>query len=197
MLRPILLYRCLLASAKNRISTYQTKQTIIRLSFGLLSANSYITHGRRIFIFSSETYRCLSRQIIDIRYVFCIVIVRRNNTDAKDNVGRACIGYRQLSSNRIICRSFSSSPLCVQWGNYISMPIDAVIRQIPFNITMPGYLWSGATINSGDIPDIVIAPYIQQADQNGLLTLIDYETGKPYTPGSSSANILWIAIGKL
>lgn len=76
------------------------------------------------------------------------------------------------------------------------MPIDAVTRQIPFNITMPGYLWSGATINSGDIPDIVITPYIQQADQNGLLTLIDYETGKPYTPGSSSANILWIAIGK-
>jgi hypothetical protein len=83
-----------------------------------------------------------------------------------------------------------------QWGNYISMPIDAVIRQIPFNITMPGYLWSGATINSGDIPDIVITPYIQQAAQNGLLILIDYETGKPYTPGSSSANILWIAIGK-
>lgn len=76
------------------------------------------------------------------------------------------------------------------------MLIDAVIRQIPFNITMPGYLWSGATINSGDIPDIVITPYIQQADQNGLLILIDYETGKPYTPGSSSANILWIAIGK-
>ena len=86
--------------------------------------------------------------------------------------------------------------LIVQWGNYISMPIDAVIRQIPFNITMPGYLWSGATINSGDIPDIVITPYIQQAAQNGLLILIDYETGKPYTPGSSSANILWIAIGK-
>lgn len=86
--------------------------------------------------------------------------------------------------------------LIIQWGNYISMPIDAVIRQIPFNITMPGYLWSGATINSGDIPDIVITPYIQQAVQNGLLILIDYETGKPYTPGSSSANILWIAIGK-
>ena len=58
------------------------------------------------------------------------------------------------------------------------MPIDAATRQIPFNITMPGYLWSGATINSGDIPDIVITPYIQQADQNGLLILIDYETGK-------------------
>lgn len=87
-------------------------------------------------------------------------------------------------------------PHCsVQWGNYISMPIDAVTRQIPFNITMPGYLWSGATINSGDIPDIVITPYIQQADQNGLLILIDYETGKLYTPGSSYANILWIAIG--
>lgn len=86
--------------------------------------------------------------------------------------------------------------LIAQWGNYISMPIDAVTRQIPFNITMPGYLWSGATINSGDIPDIVITPYIQQADQNGLIILIDYETGKPYTPGSSSANILWIAIGK-
>lgn len=76
------------------------------------------------------------------------------------------------------------------------MPIDAIARQISFNITMPGYLWSGATINSGDIPDIVITPYIQQADQNGLLILIDYELGHTYTPGANTANILWLAIGR-
>ena len=76
------------------------------------------------------------------------------------------------------------------------MPIDAVPRSILFSITMPGYLWSGATINSSDIPDIVLVPYIQSADQNGLTVLLDYETGKSYTPGSASANILWLAIGR-
>lgn len=101
-----------------------------------------------------------------------------------------------IAQNGYVCLGSFFGGLIIQWGNHITMPIDAVTRQIPFNITMPGYLWSGATINSGDIPDIVITPYIQQADQNGLLMLIDYETGKPYTPGSSSANILWIAIGR-
>lgn len=75
------------------------------------------------------------------------------------------------------------------------MPIDAVTRKIGFNITM-NYIWSDCSINSGDIPDIVIVPYIQSADTTGIQVLIDYETGKPYTPGSSLANILWIAIGK-
>lgn len=82
-----------------------------------------------------------------------------------------------------------------QWGNSISMRIDATPYQVPFNITMPGYLWSNATINSGDIPDIVIVPYIQNANANGLQILIDYETGHTYVPGTSVTNVLWIAIG--
>ena len=82
-----------------------------------------------------------------------------------------------------------------QWGNNVSMRIDATPYQVPFNITMPGYLWSNATINSGDIPDIVIVPYIQNANANGLQILIDYETGHTYVPGTSVTNVLWIAIG--
>lgn len=103
--------------------------------------------------------------------------------------------YRITKFNSASC-SCRIYPLYAQWGNYISMTIDAVPRNIPFSITMAGYLWSGATINSGDIPDIVFVPYIQSASQNGLTVLLDYETGKPYTPGSAIANILWIAIGR-
>ncbi|PAV38004.1 hypothetical protein CJ260_11495 [Megasphaera sp. ASD88] len=86
--------------------------------------------------------------------------------------------------------------LIVQWGTYQSMPVDAAIRTVPFAITMPGYVWSNATINSGDVPDIVITPYIQNADANGLKILIDYETGHQYTPGTAVSNVLWIAIGR-
>ena len=82
-----------------------------------------------------------------------------------------------------------------QWGNSVGMRIDATPYKVFFNITMPGYLWSNATINSGDIPDIVIVPYIQNADQTGLQILIDYETGHTYVPGASISNVLWIAIG--
>ena len=92
----------------------------------------------------------------------------------------------------------SNNPHCSgirQWGNNVSMRIDATPYQVPFNITMPGYLWSNATINSGDIPDIVIVPYIQSANANGLQILIDYETGHTYVPGTSVTNVLWIAIG--
>ena len=60
---------------------------------------------------------------------------------------------------------------------------------------MSGYLWSDATINNGDIPDIVIVPYIQSADANGLQVLIDYEVGHNYVPGTAVANVLWMAIG--
>ena len=77
------------------------------------------------------------------------------------------------------------------------MRIDATPYQVPFNITMPGYLWSNATINSGDIPDIVIVPYIQNANANGLQILIDYETGHTYVPGTSVSNVLWLAIGRV
>lgn len=88
-------------------------------------------------------------------------------------------------------------PHCtLQWGTYQSMPVDAAIRTVPFAITMPGYVWSNATINSGDVPDIVITPYIQNADANGLKILIDYETGHSYTPGTAVSNVLWIAIGR-
>ena len=88
-------------------------------------------------------------------------------------------------------------PHCTeQWGTYQSMPVDAAIRTVPFAITMPGYVWSNATINSGDVPDIVITPYIQNADANGLKILIDYETGHQYTPGTAVSNVLWIAIGR-
>lgn len=76
------------------------------------------------------------------------------------------------------------------------MPVDAAIRTVPFAITMPGYVWSNATINSGDVPDIVITPYIQNADANGLKILIDYETGHSYMPGTAVSNVLWIAIGR-
>lgn len=86
--------------------------------------------------------------------------------------------------------------LIVQWGTYQSMPVDAAIRTVPFAITMPGYVWSNATINSGDVPDIVITPYIQNADANSLKILIDYETGHQYTPGTAISNVLWIAIGR-
>lgn len=85
--------------------------------------------------------------------------------------------------------------LILQWGNSVGMRIDATPYKVFFNITMPGYLWSNATINSGDIPDIVIVPYIQNADQTGLQILIDYETGHTYVPGASISNVLWIAIG--
>lgn len=84
-----------------------------------------------------------------------------------------------------------------QWGNNVRMRIDATPYQVPFNITMPGYLWSNATINSGDIPDIVIVPYIQNANANGLQILIDYETGHTYVPGTSVSNVLWLAIGRV
>ena len=104
-----------------------------------------------------------------------------------------------FSKNHICSRlilSFSTKIfLNIQWGNSISMRIDATPYQVPFNITMPGYLWSNATINSGDIPDIVIVPYIQNANANGLQILIDYETGHTYVPGTSVTNVLWIAIG--
>ena len=62
---------------------------------------------------------------------------------------------------------------------------------------MPGYLWSGATINSGDVPNIIIAPYIQNADANGLKILLDYEMGQNYVPGTSVSNVLWLAIGRV
>lgn len=92
-------------------------------------------------------------------------------------------------------KDFPTVEQLIQWGNNVSMRIDATPYQVPFNITMPGYLWSNATINSSDIPDIVIVPYIQNANANGLQILIDYETGHTYIPGTSVTNVLWIAIG--
>lgn len=84
-----------------------------------------------------------------------------------------------------------------QWGNCLRIPINATPYQVSFNITMPGYLWSGATINSGDVPNIIIAPYIQNADANGLKILLDYEIGQNYVPGTSVSNVLWLAIGRV
>ena len=100
-----------------------------------------------------------------------------------------------MAQNGYICLGSFFGGLIVQWGNFVGMEIDAVVRKISFNIAM-NYIWSDVSINSGDIPDIVIVPYIQSADTTGLQVLIDYETGKQYTPGTSTANILWIAIGR-
>lgn len=101
-----------------------------------------------------------------------------------------------MAQNGYICLGKLFGNLILQWGINVSMRIDAIPHQVPFNITMPGYLWSNATINSGDIPDIVIVPYIQNANANGLQILIDYETGHTYVPGTSVSNVLWIAIGR-
>lgn len=93
-----------------------------------------------------------------------------------------------------------NNPHClvdVQWGNCLRIPINATPYQVSFNITMPGYLWSGATINSGDVPNIIIAPYIQNANANGLKILLDYEIGQNYVPGTSVSNVLWLAIGRV
>ena len=76
------------------------------------------------------------------------------------------------------------------------MLIDAIPHDVPFNITISTYIWSGATINRGDVPDIVIVPYILTTIENGLKILIDFEVGRSYTAGTDSANILWIAIGR-
>ena len=83
----------------------------------------------------------------------------------------------------------------LQWGNSTGMRIDAIAKSVPFNITMSSYLWSNATINGGDIPNIVIVPYIQNADAHGLQILVDFETGDPVFPGQSVTNVLWLAIG--
>ena len=82
-----------------------------------------------------------------------------------------------------------------QWGNYNAMPVDATTRKIAFNISMT-HLWSTVTPNCYDIPNIVISPYIANADSSGIYVLIDYELGQGYTSGSATPNILWMALGK-
>jgi len=83
---------------------------------------------------------------------------------------------------------------CIQWGNYSAMPIDTTTRKINFNISMT-HLCSIVTPNCYDIPDTVISPYVADADSSGIYVLIDFSTGQGYTSGSSTSNILWIALG--
>jgi hypothetical protein len=85
--------------------------------------------------------------------------------------------------------------LIIQWGIYNAMPIDATTRKIAFNISMT-LICGTVTPNCYDIPNIIISPYIANADSSGIYVLIDYEIGQGYTPGSATSNILWMALGK-
>lgn len=100
-----------------------------------------------------------------------------------------------MDSNGYVSFGPNFGGLIIQWGNSLNIRIDALSYKIPFNVAMSGYSWSDAAINNGDIPDIVIVPYIQSADANGLQVLIDYEVGHNYVPGTAVANVLWMAIG--
>lgn len=76
------------------------------------------------------------------------------------------------------------------------MPIDANPRPISFPISFTEYKHCLATIQRGDIPDIVICPYVYSADNNSMHVLIDFEIGHNFVPGSDVTNVLWVAIGR-
>lgn len=84
----------------------------------------------------------------------------------------------------------------LQWGNYLNMLIDANPRPIGFPISFNHYLHCLATIQRGDIPSIVICPYISTANNTSMTVVIDYETGQGYSPGTDVTNVLWLAIGR-
>lgn len=82
-----------------------------------------------------------------------------------------------------------------QWGNSQNIVIDAIPHTIKFPVAFKNYKHCLATIQRGDIPNIIISLYISSANNNGINIVIDYETGQGYSPGTDVANVLWAAIG--
>ena len=81
-----------------------------------------------------------------------------------------------------------------QWGNTLNIVINASIQQLIFPITVKSIIGAVATIQRGDIPDVVICPYLTTFSQNSMGVTIDYETGKSFTPGTDVTNVVWVAL---
>lgn len=85
----------------------------------------------------------------------------------------------------------------VEWGNKLNIPVNAQPTKIIFPVAVKTVLGAWATIQRGDIPNVVICPYLQSFDTNGMEVVIDYEIGQSFVPGSEITNVVWGIYGLL
>ena len=81
-----------------------------------------------------------------------------------------------------------------QWGNSFNITINASIQELKFPLSINTIVGASATIQRGDIPDVVICPYLTTFSTTSMGITIDYETGKTFVPGTDVTNVLWFAI---